>query len=85
MLWGDDATAEDIAARPFKQKWPRYVRVHHAEFIAGKLSNGVSLRQLMTELKSDSFVSTQLNARRGDGNTDPRKAYSQQPAVELTG
>lgn len=80
----DDATLEDIARRPWKGKWPRYIRVHHAEFVAGWMANGVSLNELMSSLGSDSFASTQRNAARGEGNTDPRRAYMQQPAVELS-
>ena len=70
--------------RPWKRQWPHYVRVHHAEFIAGSLSNGISLNELMDVLKSDSFVPTQRNAANGKGNTDPRKAYMQQASVELS-
>lgn len=80
----DDATAADIALRPWKEKWPRYIRVHHAEFVAGRMENGVSLNELMDTLAVDSFAPTQRNAARGKGNTDPRKAYRQQAAVELS-
>ncbi|MGA2061187.1 MAG: phospholipase D family protein [Thermoguttaceae bacterium] len=79
----DDATAADVALRPWKSKWPHYIRVHHPEFIAGNLSNGISLNELMMNLRSDAFVSTQQNAERGTGNTEPRTAYRQQAAVEL--
>ena len=80
----DDATDEDIKSRPWKEHWPHYVRVHHAEFVAGSLSDGISLNKLMETLGSDSFASTQRNAARGEGNIDPRAAYRQQPGVELT-
>lgn len=80
----DDATAADIELRPWKEKWPRYIRVHHAEFVAGRMENGVSLNELMCTLGSDSFAPTQRNALRGKGNKDPRKAYRQQAAVELS-
>jgi hypothetical protein len=73
-----------IALRPWKSIWPHYVRVHHAEFVAGTLANGISLNALMDALKSDAFLPTQRNAAKGEGNTDPRRAYSQQAAVELT-
>ena len=33
----DDATFADIECRPWKEKWPRYIRVHHAEFVAGTI------------------------------------------------
>jgi len=80
----DDASGADIALRPWKAKWPHYVRVHHAEFIAGILSNGVSLNEMMQTLKSNAFVSTKRNAISKSGNIDPRKAYMQQPSVELS-
>jgi hypothetical protein len=80
----DDATDADLALRTWKEKWPHYVRVHHAEFIAGSLANGISVNDLMDSLKSDAFVTTQRNAAREEGNRNPRRAYRQQPAVELT-
>jgi hypothetical protein len=81
----DDATEADIERRPWKSQWPRYVRLHHAEFVAGTMSNGVSLNELMDTLGPNSFLPTQRNAARGEGNIDPRKAYRQQAAVELSG
>jgi hypothetical protein len=80
----DDADAEDIQLRGWKARWPHYVRVHHAEFIAGALANGVPLNELMDALKADSFASTQRHAKQGTGSTDPRRAYMQQAAVELS-
>ena len=79
----DDATAEDIRLRDWKEKYPHYIRVHHAEFIGGKLANGVSLNEMMAALASNAFVSTQEHAGRGAGNTNPRSAYMRQAAVEL--
>lgn len=80
----DDASAADTALRSWKAIWPHYVRVHHAEFIAGTLANGISLNALMDALESDAFLPTQRNAANGEGNTDPRSAYMRQAAVELT-
>ena len=80
----DNASPEDIALCSWKEQWRRYIRVHHAEFVAGTMENGISLNELMDTLGSDSFASTQRNAERGAGNTDPRRAYMQQPAVKLT-
>lgn len=80
----DDATPTDIARRQWKEAWPRYIRVHHARFVAGTMANGVSLNELMDALGPDSFMSTQDHARKGQGNTDPRKAYMRQPQVELS-
>jgi len=80
----DEASTADIQRRPWKKDWPRYVRVHDAEFISGTLSNGISLSSLFDALEADASVPTQRNANRGTGNTDPRKAYSQRPALALT-
>lgn len=80
----DDATDEDIALRSWKATWPRYVRVHHAEFVAGTMANGVSMNALMEELGASCFEATKRNAARGVGNTNPRRAYLQQAAVELS-
>jgi hypothetical protein len=48
------------------------------------MANGVSLNELMGALGANSFSPTQRNAARGEGNTDPRRAYQQQAAVELS-
>ncbi len=80
----DDATAEEMEKRSFKRKWSRYIRVHSAEFLSGTMTNGVSLNKLMRRLGSDAFASTQRNAAKKSGNVNPRKAYSQKPAVMLS-
>lgn len=80
----DDAGAADIRKRPWKKKWPHYIRVHNPEFVRGPLSNGVSLKELMRTLGSDSFAVTQRHAERGKGNTAPRKSLMQQPHVQLS-
>ena len=80
----DDATPADMERRPWKARWPRYIRVHHAEFVAGAMQNGVSLAELMDTLGSDSFAPTQRNATSGQGNTNPRRSIMQKPAVELS-
>lgn len=80
----DDATAEDIARRGWRGKWSRYIRVHHPEFVAGTMANGISLNELMRALGPNSFMATQRNAERGRGNTEPRRAYLQQAAVQLS-
>ena len=80
----DDATPADIEHRPWKETWPRYIRVHDAEFVAGAMANGVSLKELMDNLEADVFLSTQRNAAEGQGNINPRFAYRQQAHVQLS-
>ncbi len=82
----DDATEADIAQRPWKKKWPHYIRVHDPEFVKGVLGNGISLNELMRALGHRAFASTARNHTAGKGdNTDPRRAYLQKASVELTG
>jgi len=80
----DDASAEELALRPWKRRWPHYVRVREGEFVDGTLADGVSLSELMDALGAEAFASTQRNALAGRGNVDPRQAYRQQPAVRLS-
>jgi hypothetical protein len=80
----DDATDADIKKRTWKVKWPRYIRVHDAEFIDGTLGNGISLSELMDDLGANAFASTKRNLEAGVGNTNPRTAYAQQAQVELS-
>lgn len=80
----DDASKADLKARPWKEKWPRYIRVHHPEFVSGTLQNGVPLSTLMDALGTNAFASTQRNAKRGSGNLEPKKAYMRLPHVQLS-
>ena len=80
----DDATAEDLVKRPWKADWPRYIRVHNAEFIDGTFKNGIPLSELMADLGGKCFAATARNISNGSGNKDPRRAFNQQAAVELS-
>lgn len=79
----DDASASDLAKRPWKKDWPHYIRVHDGEFLAGTMENGVSLAELMDELGPLAFGSTTENLEASRGNTNPRKAIRQAPAARL--
>ena len=86
----DDASASDLARRPWKKDWPHYIRVHDGEFLSGTMENGVSLAELMDELGPLAFGSTTENLESGTGNTDPRKAIRQRlrlgwPQPDLSG
>jgi hypothetical protein len=80
----DDATEADLARRPWKTDWPHYVRVHGAEFVDGTMREGISLNALMDALAANAFAKTQENAAAETGNVNPRRTYSQQPAVRLS-
>ena len=50
----DEATRAEIKRRPWKSRWPLYIRVHDAEFVSGTMANGVSLSDLMEDLNPHS-------------------------------
>ncbi len=80
----DEATKAEKEKRRWKKRWPRYIRVHHAEFVDGTMKNGVSLNELMETLGANSFATTQKNKELGKGNTNPRLAFRSQPHVRLS-
>lgn len=80
----DDAGAEDVARRPWLERWPHFIRVHDAEFVEGTLGDGVSLGELMDELGAYAFGPTAENADRGVGNDDPRQSIRQAAAIRLS-
>jgi hypothetical protein len=83
LVSGDDPSPADIRFRGWKKSWPHYIRVEGAEFIDGRLDDGVSLNQMMSELGALSFASTKRCKLAGE-NPNPRTAYMQKPAMELT-
>jgi hypothetical protein len=80
----DEATADDIAHLDWMKTWTNFIRVHHAEFLDGTLEGGVRLSELMAQLGTDSFASTQERAAKGEKGIVPHRAYGQQPAVRLS-
>jgi hypothetical protein len=80
----DDASAEDIAPRPWLARWSHFIRVHGTEFVDGTLANGVSLSELMDELGLYAFGPAAENADRGIGNVDPRNSIRQAAAIRLS-
>ncbi len=80
----DDASAEDLALRPWKRQWPHYIRVHHGEYLASTLADGVPLSELMDELGPYAFGPTAENADAGHGNVDPRQSIRQAAAIRLS-
>lgn len=80
----DVASAAEIALRPWKAQWPRYVRVHDGRFLNGTLADGISMSEMMTTLGTDGFESTQRNARDKSGNTDPFASYGRKAHMLLT-
>jgi hypothetical protein len=66
----------------WKTKYPRYVRVHSAEFIDDIFKNCPMLkRDLFGKFEERSLVSTLIKR---SGNTNPVKSLAEKPAVEIT-
>jgi hypothetical protein len=80
----DNASPADIADLEWLEDWPNIVRVHSGQYLAGTLENGVRLSELMEELETDSFASSQRRARNGEVGVIPSQVYGQQPAVRLS-
>ena len=80
----DDATKEDIKKRSWKMDYPYYIRIESPCFFDGTLDNAISMNELMDKFKHKSFTSTERNFKRRHGNTNPKRAYMSQAAVELT-
>jgi hypothetical protein len=80
----DDASGEEIARRPWLERWPHFIRVREMEFFDGTLEDGVSLAELMDELGAYAFGPTGENADRGVGNVDPRQSIRQAAAIRLS-
>lgn len=80
----DDASGSAKERRTWKRKWPRYIRIHGAEFIDGRLKDCPSLMELFDALKWNALASTHANAREGRGkNLDPRSSMRRRAAVML--
>lgn len=80
----DVASDADIEEREWKERWSYYIRVHHPEFIRGRLADGIPLSTLKAKFGANSFASTKRNAQAGSGNTNPNLAYTSKPSVQLT-
>jgi hypothetical protein len=80
----DEATEEEMEKRDWKREWPIYVRVHSGRFLNGPLANGISVRQMMGKLGSDSYRPTQQNALIGKGNIVPSRSIMQKAHMQLT-
>lgn len=80
----DVATAADIELRPYKSRWPFYIRVHSPMFVRGSLADGVSVMSMIDELGAETFESTQRRARAGELGIRPRLAMRQQAGMKLT-
>ena len=80
----DVATRADIERRSWKAEYPHYIRVHDAEFVAGTLQNGVCVTEMMQDLGTNSFVTTQARAATGERNIEVPLSVRRQAYIRLT-
>lgn len=80
----DVASDAEIARRPWKQRWSNYIRIQYPEFLDIRLGDGISLQNMKAELGSDAFASTQKNAEKREGNTEPTRSIMQKAHMKLT-
>lgn len=80
----DVSTPDEVKRREFRSTYKYGIRVEGAAFIDGTLKDGISLNSLMDELGAKSFRKTKERAEAGERRINPRRAYSQQPQVELS-
>jgi len=69
------ATVAELNRRDYKREWCQYLDVCDAEFLAGTMANGVSLYEMIDELKADSFVTTQSSAKQGKKDINAKLSY----------
>jgi hypothetical protein len=59
----DDASEAELQLRPWRVRWPHYIRVHDAEFLAATLADGVSLRDVWEFPVTEAYARTWASSR----------------------
>jgi len=80
----DDATPDEITARPWKARWPHYIRVRDGKFVAGPLENGVSLNQMISKLGPKAFEITSKAPVTASTYRNPRLVLMRRAAIKLS-
>ncbi len=80
----DEASDSDKTKHGWVADYSKYVRVFEPRFLSATLAAGVSLHQMIRELGTDAFGSTQERVRSGKKDVNPWLAYRQQASVRLT-
>lgn len=80
----DQANKIEIEQRPWKSKWPIYLRITNPTFIDGTMADCVLLYDLIKALDFESFTSTKWRYEKGERAINPYKSLSQQSYVKLT-
>lgn len=80
----DVASDEDIQRVDWKTKYPIYIRVHSGVFLDTELQNCPKLKDLMSELDYDSFISTQNRAKNGEENIRPTLSLVKKPDIRIS-
>jgi len=80
----DTPSPREIEERPWKRGWPYYLRIKSAEFIDGRLGDGVLLYDLIKALDYEAFATTKERYTWGERNINPYRSLSQQPYIQLS-
>ena len=80
----DRASKLEIQQRPWKAKWPIYLRLTNPTFIDGTMADCVLLYDLIRALNYESFPSTKRRYENGERNINPYNSLSQQAYVKLS-
>ena len=80
----DLASKEELSERPWKEKWPVYLRVTNPIFIDGSMNDCVLLMNLISKFDYDSFPSTRRRFDDGEDDIVPTKSLMRKAYVKLT-
>ncbi len=61
----DRATKEDIKRKNWMADYSQFIRIHDAQFLSGKVGDGIRLSHLIETLETDAFATTQARAKGG--------------------
>lgn len=82
--YGVKANSKQISTLNWLKDYPITVRVKDAKFVNGTLNNGVSLYDMIYQLKESSFRTTLERSRVGETDINPRQSLGQQQYIQLT-
>jgi hypothetical protein len=80
----DFASKKEITERPWKKKWPIYLRVKNPIFLNGTMNDCVFLLDLIKEFGLLSFPSTKTRLEKGDSEYNPLKSLMRKAYIKIT-
>lgn len=80
----DETTENEKNERPWKNRWPNYIRVKNPIFLDGTMGDCVFMQDLISKFDYDSFAATRKRYDDGDINVKPTKSLMQKAYIKLT-